>query len=200
VLPSPRPSPNFNRGILPDDHRPPPPPAHRGQLTPSLSAPPRSLSQHYINPAKLSDTSIGSLEHPTGAPMSSRRSSPPPPSVHRGTPASGPPQPQLFPPRASPPRPEAPRLLFYPSQPPEHLSRHSSPSPATLSPSSHRHSSPRPDSSHPQVRPDVVVLLHPSTLAAGDRRCRNRSVKPGFPSLTKAEDLGLEDTKVQGGF
>jgi hypothetical protein len=139
---------------------------------------------------KLHDPSIGPPEHPSGAPMSSRRSSPPSLSVHSGTPSSGPPRPQLLPPRASPPRPEAPRLLSRPSRPPEHPFRCSSPSPAALSPSSHRYSSPQPDSSHPQVRTDVVVLFHPSILAAGDRRRRYRSVKPVFPLLPKPRTTG----------
>jgi hypothetical protein len=48
------------------------------------------------------------------------------------------------------------------------------------------------------VRTDVVMLSHPSTLTAGDHRRQNRLVKFHVPSLTKAEDHGLEDTKVQG--
>jgi hypothetical protein len=72
--PQPQQPSNFNRSILTDDHRPPSPPTHRGQLTPSLSAPPQLISQHYINPGKLYDPSIGPLEQHNGSPISSRRS------------------------------------------------------------------------------------------------------------------------------
>jgi hypothetical protein len=252
VLPSPQQPSNFNRSILTDDHRPPSPPAHRGQLTPSLSAPPQLISQHYINPVKLYDPSIGPLEHPTGSPTSSRRS---PSAAARprrrhtatellnlhpeyqqhhiiqqklpssssttlrhssyrnnlaavtlfaGEPLSSsnsilrPFSTQSIPPLALPRRLEAPRLLPCRPRPPEHCFRRSTPPPATLSPSHHRYSSPRPDSGHPQVHTYVVMLSHPSTLTAGDHRRRNKPVKFRVPSLTKAEDHGLEDTKVQG--
>jgi hypothetical protein len=63
VLPSPQEPSNFGRSTVADEHRRPPPSAHRGQLTPSLSAPPRPLSQHYINTLKLYDLFVDSLVH-----------------------------------------------------------------------------------------------------------------------------------------
>jgi hypothetical protein len=69
VLPGPHSPSNFNQSTLAGARRPPPPPAHRGQLTPSLPAPPQPLSQHYINPVKLYDPFVGSLVHCIAFPM-----------------------------------------------------------------------------------------------------------------------------------
>jgi hypothetical protein len=127
-----------------------------------------------------------------------RRSPPAAPAARRGAPTPDPSRPQLISPLASPHRPEAPRLLPCCPQPPEHRPRRSPPPPAALSSSRRRYRPPRTDPDRPQVRTDVVILPHPFTLAAGDRRRRNGPVKPLPPSLTTARDLGLEESKARG--
>jgi hypothetical protein len=123
---------------------------------------------------------------------------PPPPPARRGAPLSGPPRPQLTPHRASPHRPEAPRPLPRRPRPPEHHPRRSPPPSAALLSSRRRYSPPRPDPEHPQVCNNVVMLPHPSTLAAGDCLRRIWPVNPRASPLTTAKDLGWEDTKAQG--
>jgi hypothetical protein len=48
------------------------------------------------------------------------------------------------------------------------------------------------------MRKNSVMLPHPSTLAADDRRCQNRRIKPLSPLLTTAKDHELKDSKTQG--
>jgi hypothetical protein len=147
---------------------------------------------------KLYDLPIESLVHLTGSPTSAGDLHLPPLSVRRGAPFSGPPRPQLVPHRASLHCLEAPRPLPHHPRPPERRSRHSPPPPTALSSPRRRYQLPRPDPDRPQMRENSVMLPHPSTLAAGDRRRLNRPVKPLSPPLTTAKDHGLKDSKTQG--
>jgi hypothetical protein len=147
---------------------------------------------------KLYDLSIESLAHHTGSPTSAGDLHPPPLFVRHGTPFSGPPRPQLVPHRASLHCLEAPRPLLHHPRPPERHSRRSPPPPAALSSPRRHYKLPQPDPDRPQMRENSVMLSHPSTLAAGDRHCRNRPVKPLSPPLTMAKDHGLKASKTQG--
>jgi hypothetical protein len=102
---------------------------------------------------KLYDPSIGPLVHHTGSPTIAGDLHPPPLSVRRGTPLSGPPRPQLPPPRASPSHPETPRL------PPRH--------PPSPQPVEHRPPSPPVRTRCPPNRRAPPSALSPTKLGTG---------------------------------
>jgi hypothetical protein len=183
---------------LPNARRRTPPAAAR----PRRGQPPPSVPRPNQPPCELPQplpvlTDPQSLSNSDRSPVADERR-PPPPPARRGTTLSGLPQLKLILHQDSSYRQEAPQPPPHRPRPPDRRAHYSPPPPATGLCRAAATSHPRTNSKCLQVRKGSQVPPHSFPLTAGDRQRWITPVKPHAPSLTEAEDPGLEGAKTKG--